>query len=243
MNEYFSGEYNKKEDEKVYHNYYQWVPIILSIQAVLFYAPHWIWKNLEDDRLAKIVAGLNNAIDDPTEVDKKVDNITNYMIERMKLSKKQHDHQIWAMKFFACECLNFINVVVQIIATDKFMGGQFSTYGTEVLNFPSQEAETRVDPMSRIFPRMTKCTFHKYGGSATIQVIDSLCVLGMNIVNEKIYIFLWFWFIILAIVTGLNLVVRLFQYYVPNIRQRLTDLEDLGQTQIKNLDKTIDNKV
>jgi hypothetical protein len=44
---------------------------------------------------------------------------------------------------------------------------------------------------------MTKCTFYKFGGSGTIQRFDSLCVLSMNIVNEKIYIFLWFWFIIL----------------------------------------------
>jgi hypothetical protein len=45
--------------------------------------------------------------------------------------------------------------------------------------------------------QMTKCTFYKFGGSGTIQRFDSLCVLSMNIVNEKIYIFLWFWFIIL----------------------------------------------
>ena len=34
--------------------------------------------------------------------------------------------------------------------------------------------------------RMTKCTFHKYGGSGTIQKFDALCVLGMNIINEKV---------------------------------------------------------
>ena len=33
--------------------------------------------------------------------------------------------------------------------------------------------------------QMTKCTFHKFGGSGTIQRFDSLCVLSMNIVNEK----------------------------------------------------------
>ncbi len=62
--------------------------------------------------------------------------------------------------------------------------------------------------------------FHKYGGSGTIQRFDALCVLGMNILNEKIYIFLWFWFIILAIVTGINLVVRAIQLFCPSTRQR-----------------------
>ena len=41
------------------------------------------------------------------------------------------------------------------------------------------EPEERVDPMSKVFPRMTKCNFHKYGGSGTIEVIDALCVLSM----------------------------------------------------------------
>jgi hypothetical protein len=78
----------------------------------------------------------------------------------------------------------------------------------------------RVDPMSRIFPKMTKCIFHKFGGSGTIQRFDAICVLSMNIVNEKIYIFLWFWFIILAVVTGINVLVRMAQYFLPNVRQR-----------------------
>jgi hypothetical protein len=49
------------------------------------------------------------------------------------------------------------------------------------------------DPMARIFPKVTKCTFNKYGPSATVEYIDGLCVLPLNVINEKIYIFLWFW--------------------------------------------------
>ena len=90
----------------------------------------------------------------------------------------------------------------------------------QVFNFANMEAEDRVDPMSRVFPRMTKCNFHKYGGSGTIEVIDALCVLSMNIINEKIYIFLWCWFILVALITGINIVVRLVQFFMPDVRQR-----------------------
>ena len=51
---------------------------------------------------------------------------------------------------------------------------------------------------------MTKCTFHKFGPSGTVQKFDGLCVLPLNIINEKIYVFLWFWFVILAITTGIQ---------------------------------------
>ena len=104
--------------------------------------------------------------------------------------------------------------------TDKFLGGEFRKYGSEVLNFVDMEPEDRVDPMSRVFPKMTKCIFHKYGGSGTIQRFDALCVLGMNILNEKIYIFLWFWFIVLAVLTGCNVVFRVIQFFYPNVRDR-----------------------
>ena len=33
---------------------------------------------------------------------------------------------------------------------------------------------------------MTKCMFHKFGVSGTVEKFDALCVLGMNIINEKV---------------------------------------------------------
>ena len=71
--------------------------------------------------------------------------------------------------------------------------------------------EEREDPMARVFPKMTKCTFHKFGPSGTVEKFDGLCVLPLNIINEKIYVFLWFWFIILTVVTGMQVIYR----YVP----------------------------
>ena len=40
-----------EEDERVYHQYYQWVPLFLTLQAVFFYAPHWIWKQLDNGKM------------------------------------------------------------------------------------------------------------------------------------------------------------------------------------------------
>ena len=58
------------------------------------------------------------------------------------------------------------------------------------------------------FLQVSKCTFHKFGPSGTVEKFDGICVLPLNIINEKIYVFLWFWFILVAAVTGVHLVYR-----------------------------------
>ena len=55
---YFLGPDNGKGGDYVFHAYYQWVPFFLCLQILLFYAPHWIWKQLEDGHLKKIMLGL-----------------------------------------------------------------------------------------------------------------------------------------------------------------------------------------
>ena len=72
--------------------------------------------------------------------------------------------------------------------------------------------------MIYVFPRVTKCTFHKFGPSGSINRHDSMCVLSQNIINEKTYIFLWFWFIIMAILLSALVVYRAAILAVPRIR-------------------------
>lgn len=111
--------------------------------------------------------------------------------------------------------------MVNIFMTDKFLGGAFLDYGTEVISFSNMNQENRTDPMVAVFPRVTKCTFHKFGPSGSIQKHDALCVLALNILNEKIYIFLWFWFIILAVLSGMALVYSAAVVLLPSTREMI----------------------
>ena len=96
----------------------------------------------------------------------------------------------------------------QLFLMDRFLGGTFFTFGIEVISFALRDEEDRVDPVIYVFPRMTKCTFHKFGSSGEIESHDALCILPINIINEKIYIFLWFWFATVAIFTGIHMILR-----------------------------------
>jgi hypothetical protein len=70
----------------------------------------------------------------------------------------------------------------------------------------------------KVFPRLTKCTFHRYGSSGDVQKHDAMCILPINIVNEKIYIFLWFWFYFLAIISLIALIYRVVTIVVSQAR-------------------------
>merc|ERR1719175_492884 len=122
------------------------------------------------------------------------------------------------MKFVGCEMLNLINVLGQMYFMDRFLGGEFSTYGLKVLHYTELDPKEREDPMAVVFPKVSKCSFHKYGVSGTIEVHDALCVLPLNIINEKIYIFLWFWFILVASITGIFLMYRFAVLFGAGIR-------------------------
>lgn len=96
----------------------------------------------------------------------------------------------------------------QMFLMNKFFNGAFFTFGLEVIAFSQRDQEDRIDPMIYIFPRMTKCTFNKFGASGEVEKHDTLCILPLNIINEKIYIFLWFWFLILGGVTAIMIFYR-----------------------------------
>ena len=49
----------------------------------------------------------------------------------------------------------------QRLIRDSITDGEFRKYGLQVASMMEEDPEDRIDPMSRIFPRMTKCTFRK----------------------------------------------------------------------------------
>ncbi|CAB3243103.1 unnamed protein product [Arctia plantaginis] len=198
------------------HAYYQWVPFMLFFQGLLFYVPHWIWKNWEEGKVRMISDGMRGTA--ATIADNK-GNRLNRLVQY--LYETRHMHNTYSFGYFFCEMLNFANVVGNIFFLDTFLGGAFLTYGSEVVKFSNMNQDQRTDPMIEVFPRVTKCTFHKFGPTGTIQKHDALCVLALNILNEKIFIFLWFWFIILSVVSGLALLYSAAVVLLPSTRETI----------------------
>jgi len=203
-------------EKRVYHAYYQWVCFVLFFQALLFYVPRYFWKAMEGGRIKNLILGLNSPI---MSEETKATN-RHLLVEYLYRNINNHNTAFYIYVF--SETLNMINVIFQMWVMDRFLGGEFSSYGWKVIQFTEWDWSVRFDPMIKVFPRLTKCTFHRYGSSGDVQRHDAMCILPINIINEKIYVFLWFWFYFLAIVSVLALVWRLATILVPKLRVMAT---------------------
>ncbi|GFY48761.1 innexin inx2 [Trichonephila inaurata madagascariensis] len=215
-------------DEVVYHAYYQWVCFVLLLQAAMFYLPRLVWRTWEGGRLKNLLQQLNKPVLDHCQKKQCCDHLVRYFRTNMR------HHSSYAYKYLLCELMNLVNVIGQIYFVDYFLGGEFTTYGVDVLHFTVGAQENRTDPMVRVFPRLTKCLFHRFGPSGDVQKYDSLCLLPLNIVNEKIYILLWFWLIILSVCSAISILYKVLllssrtaRYYALHSIARLTPKDHL----------------
>lgn len=219
---------SEEKSEYEYRNFYQYVHFVIFIQAVFFYVPHMIWKNMERTLSGtfEMLKSFNEAIATADEsTDKKMDTLT------MHIEDRWGSYRLLALKYFFCELLCTMNILVQSYLLDIFFRGKFMGLGLLLETYYSSQFPD--DPL-RLFPIVTICTFHRYGPSGFIDVIDAMCVLPFNAINAKIYLFLWIWFIILLVLTTLNLLHLLCCIILPIYRRVLLKIVTFQENDIKN---------
>ncbi|XP_069696480.1 innexin inx3-like [Periplaneta americana] len=181
------------------HAYYQWVPFVLFLQALLFAGPHAAWRSWEGGLVRGSLADFKHELRGPDR--DKVRTLARYFAARL------HTFRAWAAGFYTCELLNLLNVAANMVLTDQLLGGNFYQYGLQMSLYGLQVLKT--SPADSVFPKLTKCLFRKYGPSGTIETHDALCVMAQNVVNEKIFTALWFWFALLFLVSALTVLWRI----------------------------------
>lgn len=79
---------------------------MLFFQGILFYVPHWIWKNWEEGKIRMITDGVRGASigqnDDRLSRQKQ---LVQYLIDTL------HMHNVYASGYFLCE----VNILSHII--------------------------------------------------------------------------------------------------------------------------------
>ena len=76
--------------------------------------------------------------------------------------------------------------------------------------------------MTRTLPILTMCTFSKFGTGGDADVTNAMCVLPVNIVHQKFFLFAWFWFIFITSITVVNIILRIAMFAIPSLRSLIT---------------------
>jgi len=189
-----------------HHAYYQWVGLMLIFQAGCFYFPRYLWTIWEQGKVQSLVSGLDKKamvkglqtdadFEDGQEDNVKVKKLVN------SFRDTRGDHNNWAIKYYVVELMNLFNIVLQYILTDRFLGHQFhkvAVWGMEA------------DIHESVLPIVTRCEYDKsFGSGGEREVKNPLCVLPLNMINQKLYTAFYIWLGVLFTASALLLIIRI----------------------------------
>jgi hypothetical protein len=120
--------------------------------------------------------------------------------------------------FMVSKVFYIANAIMQLFVLGEILAISYSNYGVDMMsNLITNNDWTEAKHVA--FPRVTLCDFdvrrlgnvHRY----TVQ-----CVIPLNLYNEKIYMFLWFWLIFVAVVSCLSFSVWLVRFLMRSDRRK-----------------------
>lgn len=200
----------EKSGRVMRHNYYQWVPFILFLQAILFYAPYRMWKTWEGGKLTKLLAKVSFDPLTETPLTDQVQGISKF------LSGNPGWYSSFARKMVFCETAILVVSVLQMYLLDLVFGGHFFSLGSEFMNASYTWEHYRI--VERVFPLVTNCDMD-YIGSGGSPVTDSgVCLLSVNILNQKIFMLSWYLHIFIIVFSALKVLYDLFLVLAPGAR-------------------------
>ena len=121
---------------------------------------------------------------------------------------------IYFYGFIMCECLNVTVAFSVLFLTNKFLNHRFLLYGLKVWRYyslPEEEHRFEINPMCDTFPRIATCDYYRWGPGGRQENVNAICVLALNMINDKVFLIFWFWLLILLITGCSRIFFRLFQ--------------------------------
>lgn len=227
--------YVKKGGEKI--SYYQWMSFFLLFEAACFRLPCFIWKyfasqsGMQVGEILRVASDENNAV--PLVKKANIDALCIHLKgvlrfqKRLKL-KKIVPHKILRFLnikysayyvtfiYFVAKVAFLANVFLQSNLLNKYMlpHDRQQNFGFDMWKsiFYGGSNGNESWRESGVFPRVTLCDFETRD-MGNVQMHTVQCVLLLNLFTEKIFVFLWAWYIFLAAFTVGNLFSWLFAVF------------------------------
>jgi len=231
------------DGEREMITYYQWVPLILLVQALLFYLPCVLWRTLN----ARSGIDLNNIVEasesfQNSAVAASKEKTMEYLVRQInryvtsqkeyvtrfsfsiktviskvccRMCGRRHGNYLVVL-YLLIKVMYIANSLCQLFLLNSFLGTNYHFYGIEVIRSLIHGKDWTA---SNRFPRVTMCDFN-VRRLGNIQRYTVQCVLPINLFNEKIYLFIWFWLVTITTLTCFNLLAWLLKIVIKSDRRR-----------------------
>jgi len=216
---------DSNDDNKNKNLYYQWVIFALILSGIMFKIPAWIWKIAE--------GGLMEIFYDQSRKSSKIlkHDKAQFRLEveeqaaTFRKIKGTWANSIYYIKFLICQLMAVLILALTFHCTDLFLNNKFGDYGSRVIKYYQEDENGRkqlVNPMCNTFPTRVNCFMKITGKGGNPSNFNDFCILAQNIINEKIYLLLWFWFVAMFIFASVQILLEICILALPFIRQMLT---------------------
>jgi len=210
--------------------YYQWVPFVFLFQAVMFAVPNTIWKVLQRQSHLNFDAVISEAIKiralSGSERKQRLQELSEFVFASIRSGQRQPSlltklffkgryGSYSIVVYIITKALYVGNIVLQFFFFNYLIGTNYNNFwGIKLLNDINMGEEWAV---STLFPRVTLCDIEqRHFGDITRYTVQ--CVLAINMLNEKLFVFIWFWFAFVGICSTLSLVYYLVMFVPSPIR-------------------------
>ena len=94
------------------------------------------------------------------------------------------------------------------------------------------EKMNKAEILYKMFPRRAECTVKYKGGGSGSNEHNFYCILAPNSLSQYVFLILWFWYLVLLIINGLNLVRNILMVLRIGILREAYLMRVVGSTKV-----------
>ncbi|GIY15703.1 innexin inx2 [Caerostris darwini] len=196
-----------------------WISLLFLLLASAFCMPRFFWKYKESGKVQELLSLLRDTSRSSQE---------NIMQMTDNILQDPDPNESYFVHYFIAEIFNAMISTLGIVLVKMFLDGESFPQRAEVFEFVNKDWSlcwmSHCKSTSNILEKLNKCIVHRFTSSGNVESLEAIIVLPTSMIHEKIYIFLWYWFFMMRVLSYAVLVYRLFLCVVPCFRLKVLKL-------------------